>query len=130
MVFDFSQSLTALIYVDGELASYPSYNLVFESMYNNKVLFNSSLPIELTRGVGSSRYTMFRYSIDSRDYPGIDTDDINGYYKAKFYGSGVGGPDILLAEYPAKIKNQFTDNYPQQYQSDNEDNEQYVYYRS
>lgn len=124
MVFDFSQSLSGTIYVDGELVTGTAYTLQLESMYNNEGLNNLSTPITLTRLTGTSRYSIFTYTLDPVTYPDFTTKDINGYYKAKFYAD-----DILAAEYPAKVKNQFNDNYYTQYDSDNEDNEQYVYYR-
>ena len=130
MVFDFSVT-SGTIYVDGELDTYSNYRLRLVSMYNNKGLENSTLgSIDLTRLTGTSRYSVFSYDISGTDFADIVDQDANGYYMARFEGSN----DLIdwtpIVEYPSKLKTQFTESYPQQYESSNEDNEQYVYYRS
>lgn len=130
MVFDFSAT-RGTIYVDGQLATRTSYRLRLVSMYNNKGLENESLAsIDLTRLTGTSRYSVFSYDILGTPLADIITQDVNGYYNAYFEGSDDLTNWDELAKYPAKLKTQFTENYPQQYESSNEDNEQYVYYRS
>lgn len=130
MVFDFSTT-TGTIYIDGESDKYPYFRLRLVSMYNNKGLENNELAtIALTIRPSTTRYTKFDYDFTGGPLEDIIDQDINGYYMAYFEGSADRVNWTQIAKYPSKVKTQFTENYPQQYQSDNEDNEQYVYYRS
>ncbi len=128
MIFDFTTT-SGDIYVDGELDTHPNYRLRLVSMYNNKGLENTvSGDIALTRLTGTSRYTHFSYDITGGPFQDVIDQDVDGYYMAYFEG-GTHSTWVELAKYPAKIKTQFTGDYPPQYTSNNEDNEQYVYYR-
>ena len=131
MVFDFSAT-SGTIYVDSDLAVSNSYRLRLVSMYNNKGLENTTLgSIDLTRLTGTTRYSVFSYDITGTSFEDVVDQDVNGYYTAYFEGTNNGGATWkTLAKYPAKLKTTFTESYPQQYESSNEDNEQYVYYRS
>ena len=128
MVFDFSIS-RGNIYVDGQMDGYLRYRLRLVSLYNNKGLENTTLgEFELGRVSGTSRWTLFSYDFLGTPFEDVTNQDVDGYYMAYFEGEKF-GLWSTLAEYPAKVKTLFTDDYPQQYQSNNEDNEQYVYYR-
>jgi hypothetical protein len=128
MVFDFSTT-SGVIYVDNQLPDLPDYRLLLVSLYNNKGLENTVLgEINLTRLTGTSRYSVFSWDIAGSPLADIIDQDINGYYTASFEG-GDRGAYTTLAQYPAKVKTLFTEAYPPQYESNNEDNEQYVYYR-
>ena len=129
MVFDFSVT-SGTIYVDSQLDTYDLYRLRLVSMYNNKGLENTEGTINLTRLTGTSRYSVFTYDITGSPFEDIVDQDGNGYYMAHFEGAPPDRVYVELAKYPAKVKTQFTESYPQQYESPNEDNEQYVYYRS
>jgi hypothetical protein len=128
MVFDFD-STRGNIYVDGKMDGFVRYRLKLVSLYNNKGLENTTLgEIALTRVNGTTRWTLFSYDFIGTPFEDITNQDANGYYMAYFEGEKL-GIWSTLAKYPAKVKTEFTESYPQQYASPNEDNEQYVYYR-
>ena len=129
MVFDFSTT-RGNIYVDGEMDGYVRYRLRLVSLYNNKGLENTTLgEFDLGRVNGTSRWTLFSYDFLGTPFEDVVNQDVDGYYMAYFEGDSF-GLWTELAKYPAKVKTLFTGDYPQQYVSNNEDNEQYVYYRS
>jgi hypothetical protein len=129
MVFDFSVT-SGTIYVDGNLPTYDLYRLRLVSMYNNKGIENTIGEIQLTRLTGTTRYSVFTYDFTGGPIADTIDQDSNGYYMAYFEGAPPSRVFVELAKYPAKVKTQFTESYPEQYVSPNEDNEQYVYYRS
>lgn len=132
MLFDFRTTL-GTIYVDNELPRYAEYRMVFKSLYNNKGLKNTERVIALDRiDVTKSRFSTFTYdfSLNPR-LNDITTLDADGYYLVTFQGSEVGSPNwVDLAEYPCKIQTNYSDDEGVQYESDNESNETFTYYRS
>jgi|DEB0MinimDraft_10_1074344.scaffolds.fasta_scaffold21571_2 hypothetical protein len=131
MVFDF-RSTSGTIYVDTDLNRWSNYKMIITSLYNNKGINNTIGDIPLTRSITpvSSRFTTFTFDFSGDpDLSGLVNLDVNGYYKVRFYGDD-GGRAEILATYPCKIITNYSDETYKRYVSDNEDNEQYTYYKS
>ena len=133
MLIDFSDGFGDL-YIDNEMPVYANYRMRLVSLYNNKGIDNQTLgDIALTRISSTSRYTKFRWSIIGSPYQDFIDEDIAGYYRLIIEGSNDRTNWDQFSAYPCKVRTQW-DEAPAfrntEYNSDNENNEQYVFYRS
>ena len=134
MVIDFSNGFGDL-YIDNQMPTYVFYRMRLISLYNNKGLDNQAIgDIPLTWVDSTDRWTKFRWSIIGTPNEDITDEDIAGYYRLIIEGTDDKTGDwTQFSEYPTKVRTQWDENpvyKDTQYDSDNEDNEQYVYYRS
>ena len=100
----------------------PQYRLVFTSRYNNKEADFTSTVIGLTRN--GDYYTNILVQFDA-DIPR----DVEGYYEMMIQYNAVASQWADWKSYLVKIKNgDFDGEIPISYQSDNENNEQIIFY--
>ncbi len=134
MVLDLSNGYGDL-YIDNQMPTYVFYRMRLVSLYNNKGIDNQALgEISLTRVGGTDRWTKFRWTIVGSPLYDIVDEDVAGYYRLIIEGTDDKTAGwTQFSEYPTKVKTQWNENpvyKDTEYNSDNEDNEQYVYYRS
>lgn len=134
MIIDFSAG-SGDLYIDNEMPTYTFYRMRLISLYNNKGIDNQNLgEIPLTRIGGTDRWTGFTWTVIGTPYETMIEEDISGYYRLITEGTNNKTAGwTQFSEYICKVKtkwNQAPIYKDTEYNSDNEENEQYVYYRS
>lgn len=114
------------VYFNGVLPTYSSYRLKLVSRYSNKGLLNSDTTfINLTLHLVGDDWFSFGFNDPLTKYQG----EMNDYYDCILYGIDELDREYEIQKVLCKVLNNFvTDNPNVEYVSDNEDNEQYIYY--
>ena len=125
MVINFKNT-SGMVFFNDYVEPYGYYRLKLKSKYSNEYL-KMGVNDYLSLSIDENYETWCSF-----DFSGLDQNtpnkDIQGYYDIELYGSNDNIEYTLLKKVLGKVINNFTtDN--NTYISDNEDNEQFVYYR-
>jgi len=114
------------VYFNGILPSYPTYLMRLVAIYSNKEILNDTFgSIELTNLYEAEDWFSFNYLTNISSLQRVE---LNEYYTCKLIGLDR-GVETLIQENLCKVLNNFnTDDSNTNYISDNEDNEQYIYF--
>jgi hypothetical protein len=124
MLINFANT-SGKVYFNEYSTPYTNYVLKLKSRYSNEYLiFGGNNYLSLTIDENYDEWCSFTFTITED----ITNKDIGGYYDVELYGNN-GGSDVLLKTELAKVENNFTEGSTTSYVSDNDNNEQYVYYR-
>lgn len=126
MIVDFTNT-SGKVYFNDFIEPYGYYRLILTSRYSNKKLkFSVNEYIKITL---DSNYTKW-CSFDFIDLPtDLTQNDIGGYYDVEVWGSNNDTTYTLLKKELGKVINNFTAGITTSYVSDNENNEEHIYYR-
>lgn len=125
MTIDFTNS-TGTLYYYGEVPTYDVYALKLKSKYSNRYLdFSDDDYVTISNVTQNGT----KYYSGDWDISSYTLEDVAGYYDAELYG----GPDTdnltLIKKQLCKVEqNNFDIPVEVQYVSDNDDNEQIVYF--
>lgn len=114
------------VYFNGVLPTYSSYRLKLVSRYSNKGLLNSDTAFisVVPESVGNDWFS-FTFNDPLTKYQG----EMNEYYDCILYGIDDLDIEYEIQKVLCKVLNNFvTDNPNVEYVSNNEDNEQYIYF--
>lgn len=122
------QNNPVTLYLQGLLPQYLSYRVKLTSRYNNQGILNdtsiSGWAYAVSRGPRWYSVTITFDNLDLLDF------DLEGYYDYKIEGSNDGSTWVNLETRLCKVINRWNETILDPvYTSDNENNEQYVYYR-
>lgn len=120
------RSTSNLVYFNGTLPDYGSYRLKLVSRYSNKGLLNSDT-VFLNLRLEDEETDWFSFSIDDplTKYQG----EMDTYYDCILIGIDAVDRQFEIQKVLCKVLNNFNTDHPDvNYVSDNEDNEQFIYY--
>ena len=126
MIVDLREQ-TNRVYFNGIKPKYNAFRMSLVSRYNNKEINNDEFGFINLSSVdtGDSWYS-FTYSSDISSLQSIE---LNDYYDCILYGLDINDTSYEIQRVLCKVLNNFnTDNPDVNYISNNEDNEQYVYF--
>lgn len=117
-----------LVYFNGTLPDYSSYRLKLVSRYSHKGLLNTNTVfISLTLEEEESDWFAFGFNDPLTQYQG----EMDDYYDCILIGVDAVDRQFEIQKVLCKVLNNFnTDNPNVEYISDNEDNEQFIYYNA
>lgn len=127
MTIDFTNNI-GYVYFYGVLATYNVYALKFKSKYSNRYLyFGEDDYIRVTEDTQyGTKYYRLKWDISEL---ATALEDVAGYYYLEFYGGADVGSLTLLTSTLAKVEqNNFDIPVEVEYVSDNDDNEQIIYF--
>jgi hypothetical protein len=115
-----------LVYFNGTLPVYSSYKLKLVSRYSNKGLLNSDTAfIPLTLDTQETDWFAFGFNDPLTKYQG----EMDDYYDCILTGVDALDREFEIQKVLCKVLNNFNTDHPDvNYVSDNEDNEQFIYY--
>lgn len=125
MVVNFKNT-SGMLFFNDYIVPYTYYRLKLKSRYSNEYLImgvNDYLKLSIDENYET--WCSFDFSDLDENTP---NKDIQGYYDVEVWGSNDDVNYTLLKKVLGKVVNNFTTT-NNTYISDNEDNEQYVYYR-
>lgn len=123
------RSTDNLVYFNGILPAYSSYRLRLVSRYSNKGLLNSdSTFIPLTLIHEGDNWFSFGFGLDPlTKYQG----ELNDYYDCILQGVDALDRVYEIQKVLCKVLNNFNTDHPDvEYSSDNENNEQFIYFNN
>jgi hypothetical protein len=125
MIVDFRNSANR-VYFNGILPTYSTYMMRLVANYSNKEILNNSFGSVVLSGYsGGGDWFSFRYASDITPLQNVE---LNNYYTCELIGvSGSGNTETIIQKNLCKVLNNF-DTTNTNYISDNEDNEQYIYF--
>jgi hypothetical protein len=114
------------VYFNGILPSYPVYLMRLVAIYSNKEILNNTFgSIELTNLYEAEDWFSFNYLTNISSLQRVE---LNEYYTCQLIGLDK-GIETIIQENLCKVLNNFSiDDSNTNYISDNEDNEQYIYF--
>lgn len=114
-----------LVYFNGTLPDYIGYRLRLVSRYSNKEIRNGGGTIDLTLYQEETDW----FSMKLGTIPTSFNEEINDYYDCYLEGECETAPYQTIQKVLCKVINTFdSDNPNVKYLSDNENNEQYIYF--
>lgn len=115
------------VYFNGILPKYTTYRMRLVSKYSNKEIDNDEFGFinltDLEQGEG-----WFSFTYDT-DITSLQTKELNEYYDCILEGVDINDSVFFIQKNLCKVLNNFnSDNPDVVYTSNNEDNEQYIYF--
>lgn len=115
------------VYFNGILPKYNTYRMRLVSRYSNKEIDNDNFGVinltDLEQGEG-----WFSFTYDT-DITSLQTKELNEYYDCILEGVDINDSVFFIQKNLCKVLNNFnSDNPDVVYTSNNEDNEQYIYF--
>lgn len=122
------QNNPVTLYLQGFLPQYLSYRVKLTSKYNNEGILNNTSISGWAYAVSrNARFYSIGITFDNVDLQNLD---LEGYYEYLIEGSSNGTTWVPLERRLCKVINRWNETVVDPvYTSNNEDNQQYVYYR-
>lgn len=129
MIVDFTNN-NSLVYFNGNLPQYTQYRMRLVSKFSNEALLNDTIPsIGLTLSGSGTNWYSFKYTGNLTT--AMKEDEIEGYYDCILEGYTALTGWTEIQKVLCKLKNNFNKENPDvKYASDNENNEQFIYFNN